>query len=495
MKRNILLSATVLLAIATISARDGQGQPSRNFQERPQNAGPRAEARPPQPQQQDHHEQPGQQMQQAQQMQAQQQQKAQQEQIRAQQAQQAQAQQQQKAQQEQMMQAHQQQLKSQEEARRAEEQRVRVQEEQARSAQMQALKMQNEQAGKAREQAQRSLENNQLQQHQHDQNLRPQPEAHFNQQPPNQQNNAVPQFRERGQTGLSTIPGGDMNRRLEEQNGRTPVPSEQHQNQPLGFTPQNRHGFQRTATPPPLQTAVVPIAKAISMPVLQAGISTEDHQHAQAVNHNLEKHLIAVEGTQAPVNRLMTRNTVVNNYFNNYHTVINNHPIDINRQNTNYFQVPAHAYPHWYQQEPGWVYSNGFTLGDSIRVGPDWLRWGWHPYFGPPPEGFVCASDFIPTPWIYLPAYGLWREPGVNGYAELGPPDDYDGPITVEVLEPRHIHTSDPYTGWGNDQIINVVYLYNAFYYPDFGRYGYMNRHGYFIWLNLDDNQNFGSNY
>ncbi len=493
MKRDILLSATAVLAIATISAakaRDGQGEPSRNFQERPQNAGPRADARAPQPQQQEHHEQ------QAQQMQAQQQQKAQQEQMRA---QQVQAQQQQKVQQEQMMQAHQQQLKAQEEVRRSEEQRVRVQEEQARSAQTQAIKMQNEQASKAREQAQRSLENNQLLQHQHDQNLRTQPEAHFNQQlpveQPSQLNNAATQFRDRGQAGIGTIPGGDMNRRREEPIGRAPVPYEQHQNQPLGFTPPNRHGFERAATPPPLLAPVVPIAKAISMPVLQAGISAEDHQHAQAVNHNLEKHLIAVEGAQAPFNRLMTRNAVESNYFNNYHTMINNQPINITRQNTNYFQVPAHAYPHWYQQEPGWVYSNGFTLGDSIRVGPDWLRWGWHPYFGPPPEGFVCASDFIPTPWIYLPAYGLWREPGVNGYAELGPPDYYDGPITVEVLEPRHIQTRDPFTGWANDQIINVVYLYNAFYYPDFGRYGYMNRHGYFIWLNLDDSSNFDSNY
>ena len=68
----------------------------------------------------------------------------------------------------------------------------------------------------------------------------------------------------------------------------------------------------------------------------------------------------------------------------------------------------------------------------SLANGLDWLRWGWHPYYGPLPDGFV-ATDYVPTPWIYFPAYGLWRQPGIMGWAPSGPPFNYSGPISVEV--------------------------------------------------------------
>jgi hypothetical protein len=227
------------------------------------------------------------------------------------------------------------------------------------------------------------------------------------------------------------------------------------------------------------------------MPVLEPGASPQEQEHAAAATKNLQAHLIAVQGNQAPQNVPAIRNSTVNNYFNNYRTTINNRQISINRQNTNFNIVPPTQFPHWYQPEPGWTYSNGFCLGNLITVGADWLGWGWHPYYGPPPEGFVCESDYIPTPWVYVPAAGLWRQPGVMGYADYGPPYDYEGPITVEVMEPRHIHVRDPFTGWMNDRVVNVVYFYNAYYYPEFERYGYMNRHGYFIWLNLDESDDY----
>jgi hypothetical protein len=189
---------------------------------------------------------------------------------------------------------------------------------------------------------------------------------------------------------------------------------------------------------------------------------------------------------QAPQNGAGIRNSTVNNYFNNYRATVNNRQISINRQNTNFYNVPPTQFPQWWQPDAGWTYSNGFTIG-SLPCNSDWLGYGWHPYWGPPPDGFVCESDYVPTPWFYIPAAGLWRQPGVMGYADYGPPYDYEGPITVEVMEPRHVHVRDPFTGWTNDRVINVVYFYNAYYYPEFERYGYMNRHGYFIWLNFDD--------
>ena len=130
--------------------------------------------------------------------------------------------------------------------------------------------------------------------------------------------------------------------------------------------------------------------------------------------------------------------------------------------------------------------ASGFTFGNSIQADLNWLRWGWHPYYGPQPDGFVCARDYAPTPWIYIPAYGTWRQPGINAYVPYGPPEDYTGPISVEVFEPRQVNVSVPFGGWMPQQVINAVYFYNAYYFPEAGRYGYMNRHGNWIWLNLD---------
>jgi hypothetical protein len=199
----------------------------------------------------------------------------------------------------------------------------------------------------------------------------------------------------------------------------------------------------------------------------------------------MQHHLIPVPQAQIPQNFTDLGHSSVNNYLNNYQTNFNNQPLIINRQNTFYNPYNFNQYPFWYQPQPGWVFTNGFVLGNSVRCGLDWLRWGWHPYYGPEPDGFICAQDYVPTPWIYVPAYGLWRIAGSNGWAE-GPPDyDYAAPISVEVMEPRVVSARDPYTGWVTNQSINAVYLYNAFYDPEMGRYGYMNQHGYFIWLNF----------
>jgi hypothetical protein len=82
----------------------------------------------------------------------------------------------------------------------------------------------------------------------------------------------------------------------------------------------------------------------------------------------------------------------------------------------------------------------------------------------------------MPTPWVYLAATNQWTQPGLYSYVNDGPDPDYTGPITVEVIEQfigRH------------GRIINVPYFYDAFYYPDAGRWGYVTRQGYFIWLNV----------
>ena len=140
--------------------------------------------------------------------------------------------------------------------------------------------------------------------------------------------------------------------------------------------------------------------------------------------------------------------------------------------------------PSWYQPLPNWQYVNGFNLA-NMNVGPSWLSWGWPSWYGPAPTGFVCAQDYVPTPWIYFPALGQWREAGAFGYDPYGPDEYYTGPISVEVVEPVEVPGYNPYGFGGNVQIINEVFMYNAYYFPEVGRWGYMDRHGYFIWLNI----------
>ncbi len=241
----------------------------------------------------------------------------------------------------------------------------------------------------------------------------------------------------------------------------------------------------RPVEPHPITGRPIPLQKAISMPMLEENSSPEERQHAQSVTQNLQRHLIALPLNQAPTNYSEIQNASLSNFTNNYPSNVNNQDIFINRQNSFINDVPQYENPYWWQPSSGWRFSNGFILGSLIHLDLNWLRWGWHPYYGPPPEGFVCADDYIPTPWIYFPAYGLWRQPGMMGWAPSGPPFDYTGPITVEILEPRRVNVNDPYTGFVATHIMNVPYFYDAFYNPEFERWGYINRHGYFLWVNL----------
>jgi hypothetical protein len=405
------------------------------------------------------------------------------------------AQREQKAQQDQQRQQQmQQQMQQQAEARKNQEQAMRAQEEQARKAQMDAIKMQQAEARQAQEQMRQNAGVRAKQEHDQAAQIQREQEPRSRQPNAPQVGNAQPNRQLQPANVNERMPG---NQRPAAGAAAQPEQREARQEHGgPGMGAQGQHmnpgaSFVRAAKPKPLSATVVPTAKAVSMPVLEPGASPQEQEHAAAATKNLQARLIAVQGNQAPQNVPAIRNSTVNNYFNNYRTTINNRQISINRQNTNFNIVPPTQFPHWYQPEPGWTYSNGFCLGNLITVGADWLGWGWHPYYGPPPEGFVCESDYIPTPWVYVPAAGLWRQPGVMGYADYGPPYDYEGPITVEVMEPRHIHVRDPFTGWMNDRVVNVVYFYNAYYYPEFERYGYMNRHGYFIWLNLDESDDY----
>jgi hypothetical protein len=393
----------------------------------------------------------------------------------------------------------------QQEARRSQEQALRAQEENARRAQQDQQRAMQEQARRAEQDQQRAAQQREQQQESRQEQAAQQREARQQQEQQQReaqqqrsmqereaQQQAQQQRAEQAQEakqeramqaeqqrqGRENAPFNNNNPELR----RAEMP---HQTAVGQMPPIAVPNFARPSAPRALNITPVPLQKAAAVPMFdQSLISAEERQHAQQVVQNLQQHLWPVPMAQAPPNYNVFPQQTLDYYANNYRTYCNDQPLYITRENTFVNPVPVSEYPYWYQPEQGWVYSNGFSLGNLIRTGLDWLGFGWHPYYGPAPGGFICAANYMPTPWVYYPAYGLWRMAGVNGWAPGGPPFDYSGPISVEVIEPRRVSVADPLTGWQHSRYINVPYLYNAFYYPEYERWGYMNRHKYFVWLN-----------
>jgi hypothetical protein len=396
--------------------------------------------------------------------------------------------------------AREQQVRQQEDQARQQQESMRRQQEEQGRQQQEQQRQQQDQSRRQQEQAQRQQEQNQRQQQQEvAKQQERQQEQVAKQQQRQQEQVQKEQQRQQEQAAKEERNQQEQGNRNQQETNRREQETAQRQEQ------ENRHavapgttamlresrpaergnfGGSRASAPRPLTNIrSLPINKAVSMPVVDPHWTQEEREHATVVSQNLQTHLYPF--AQPPANYQQIASENLNSYINNYPCYIGNQQCIINRENTFVNPFPAYQYPYWYQPQPGWIFSNGFTLGNLVHVPLDWLGFGWHPYYGPQPEGFVCSSSFVPTPWIYVPAYGLWRLAGMEGYAQSGPPYDYSGPITVETLEPRHVNIRDPYTGYETRRVVNVMYLYNAFYYPEYERYGYTNRHGYFILLNL----------
>lgn len=99
-----------------------------------------------------------------------------------------------------------------------------------------------------------------------------------------------------------------------------------------------------------------------------------------------------------PYNFQNVRQNSLNTYLNNYNANFNGQRIVINRGNTFPNWAPQNQYPSWYQPSPNWRYANGFTFGNQY-YGPENIGYGWEPYFGQAPSGFICAPDYVPTEW------------------------------------------------------------------------------------------------
>jgi len=391
-----------------------------------------------------------------------------------------------RAQQEQQRKALEQQMQQQAESRRSQEQTMRTQEENARRSQETAMRAQQEAAQRQQRTQQEQSQQQQQQRQQQEAQLQRTQEGQRQQQAL-QVRAAQSQQREQQKEQAQNVQGemrAEQNREREGQRtafGAGPGPGGERSG-PGGFRPGIEN---RPVAPRPLRGTAIQLDKAHSMPVLEPNVSAQEKEHATIVDQNLRAHLYAVEHSQAPQNIGEVQNYWNSNYINNYPVMINNQTAYLNRENCFVHAVEPGQWPYWYNPQPGWQYANGFSLSNMINVAANWLGFGWHPYYGPQPDGFVCATDYFPTLWTYVPAYGLWRVAGEPGWASEGPPYDYTGPISVQVWEPRHIHVRDPYTGWMTDRVINVMYMYNAYFFPEDERWGYTNNNGYFVWLNL----------
>jgi hypothetical protein len=236
----------------------------------------------------------------------------------------------------------------------------------------------------------------------------------------------------------------------------------------------------RPPNPPPINQPPAPFPQASPSPFLRGNVSAAQRAQAQQAYQNMQNNITPVQ--QAPGNFQQVANAGTGAYMNNYATTLGGQPISINSGNTYVNNVPQGGYPGWWgggggggwQPGPGWGWSNGFVVGSAISAGLPWLRFGWPHYYGPAPAGFIYPPGYFPTPWIYNQLSGQWRQPGEPGWASGPPPADYTMPITVQAIEPIE-------TGNGT---INQIVMYNAFYHPRFGRWGYRNRQGFFVWVN-----------
>ena len=234
---------------------------------------------------------------------------------------------------------------------------------------------------------------------------------------------------------------------------------------------------------PALTSKPLPVQKAAPQPFLIRSPSGGERHQAQLFQQNLQSRLTPVPASDAPSTYTELKATQTKNYFNNYPAYVNHQAITINKKNTYIREVPPTQYPAWYERTPGLTYCNSYILGSNVQVNSEFFGLDWPAFYGPAPEGFICQPDFFPTPWIYFPYCDKWRMSGALAFGQ-GPDADYTGPITVETMEPVTAKIPDKF-GVPVFQTINVLDFYNAFYYPEIERWGYMNKQGNFVWLNI----------
>jgi hypothetical protein len=223
--------------------------------------------------------------------------------------------------------------------------------------------------------------------------------------------------------------------------------------------------------------------KPLSVPFVIRSTTGEQRHQFQTFQQNLSTRLTAVAPSQAPKSFAEKKSAQLDTYFKDYPAFVNHQAITINKKNTYIREVQPTQYPVWYERKSGWTYCNGFILGTAVQVKPDWFGFDWPTQLGTPPEGFLCQTDYVPTPWLYVTYNDQWRRAGETAYGK-GPDSDYTGPISVETVEPVTGKFPDKF-GVPVAQTVNVLNFYNAFYQIESARWGYFNKQGNFVWLNI----------
>jgi hypothetical protein len=217
------------------------------------------------------------------------------------------------------------------------------------------------------------------------------------------------------------------------------------------------------------------------MPHWANNLNPQQQAQAQTAQRNMQNSLVAMPQGQQPPGVQAVQQAQASSYMNGYQTSLGSQPVVINSGNTYVNPMPQASWPGWYHPPaPGWGFGSSLLLG-SIAADLGWFHSGWRPWMGPQPTGFMYGPGYMPTPYFYQPWSNQWMQPGQMGYLP-GPPPEYTMPITVEAMEPMQIPVMTPMGP--QRQWVNQLVMYNAYYYPAYGRWGYVNRHGFFVWVN-----------
>ncbi|HEY9867700.1 MAG TPA: hypothetical protein V6D08_00710 [Candidatus Obscuribacterales bacterium] len=96
-------------------------------------------------------------------------------------------------------------------------------------------------------------------------------------------------------------------------------------------------------------------------------------------------------------------------------------------------------------------------------------------------RGFYFAHrSYCPTEWFFEIRIGRWYSPS---YGYVVQPPAYYGPITVVAVETEYEQVFDSWSGtwvWVEEE---TTWYYNAYWYPEYGSYGYFDYRGNFHWL------------
>jgi len=142
------------------------------------------------------------------------------------------------------------------------------------------------------------------------------------------------------------------------------------------------------------------------------------------------------------------------------------------RQRNNAFRnTQIGTWPGSWYPVPGWQTTGGWWNNSNLGYYNNYW-WNGQSY----PWDYYAMAGYLPTPYIFDVASGLFLDPSLGYFDAL--PNGYDQPITVAITE-----VVPEYDYWGNVIAYrSEVFYYNAIWDPAAQAYGYYDYRGQFHW-------------